>query len=154
MKTKVSMARSMVLAAAVVAGVSGMACADDGSMSQADNARSAWRQSHPNGLSVREMQSLWGSWAGQYHLKQPVFSNAPADTSFRESHPNGLSDRQMQSLWGSWAGQYHLNQPAFSNAPADASFRDSHPNGLSDREMQAKASEAPAWKTPNRTFLE
>ena len=169
---KVSMAKSMVVAAAIVAGVSGMARANDSGVSPSigdshayrnlpttgsqipDTSSLAWRQSHPNGLSVREMQSLWGSWAGQFHMSQPVFSSAPADTSFRESHPNGLSDREMQSLWGSWAGQYHMSQPVITNAAADLSFRESHPNGLSGREMQAMASEAPAWKMSKQTFFE
>jgi hypothetical protein len=153
MNSKLSIGR-MAVAAVVIAGISGVARANDGSMSPApDNSSSMWRQSHPNGLSVREMQSLWGSWAGQYHLQQPVFSNAPADASFKESHPNGLSAREMQSLWGTWAGQFRLNQPAPSNAAADPYFRKNHPNGLSDRELEAMSSEAPAWKMPNRPVV-
>lgn len=151
MKSKVSIG---MVAAMAIAGISGVALANDGSTAQViDNAPSAWRQSHPNGLSVREMQSLWGSWAGQYHLQQPVLSNASADASFRGSHLNGLSVREMQSLWGSWAGQFHLNQPTFSTAAGEPSFRKTHPKGLSDRELEAMASEASAWKMPKEPVV-
>lgn len=97
----------MVVAAAIVAGVFGMARANGSDMSPStpttesqipDTSPLTWRQSHPNGRSVREMQSLWGSWAGQYHLGQPLFTSAAADTLFRESHPNGLSDRELQAM--------------------------------------------------------
>ncbi len=137
MKRKISMGTSLVVAAVVIAGTSGMALANASSMILADNGPLAWRQSHPDGLSVREMQSLWGSWAGQYHRKQPVLSTASAEPSFRASHPDGLSVREMQSLWGSWAGQYHRKQPVLSTASAEPSFRASHPDGLSVREMQS-----------------
>jgi len=80
MKSKVSMCRTMLAAAVVMASTSGMAFANDDSVRWVpDNAPSAWRQSHPDGLSVREMQSLWGSWAGQYRIGQPVFGSAPAE---------------------------------------------------------------------------
>ncbi len=111
-----------------------------------ERARYSLRRS----LSVREMQSLWGSWAGQYRIGQPVFGSAPAEASFRAGHPNGLYEREMQARWGSWAGQYSLNQPEFSIAAAEPYFRMSHPNGLSDRELQAMSSEAPAWQVPKQ----
>src|SRR5208283_10530 len=99
MKSKVSMCRTMLAAAVVMASTSGMAFANDDSVRWVpDNAPSAWRQSHPDGLSVREMQSLWGSWAGQYSINQPVFSIAAAEPYFRMSHPNGLSDRELQAM--------------------------------------------------------
>ncbi len=154
MKSKVSMCRTVAATAVLMASISSMAFANDESMRWVpDNAPSAWRQSHPDGLSVREMQSLWGSWAGQYSMRRPVFSNAPAKASFRASHPNGLSEREMQARWGSWAGQYSLSQLEFSTAAADPYFKMSHPNGLSDHELQAMSSEAPAWEVPKQHFI-
>ena len=154
MKCQVSMCRTVAAAAVLMAGLSSTAFANDDSMRWVpDNAPSAWRQSHPNGLSVREMQSLWGSWAGQYSMKRPVISNAPVEASFRESHPNGPSEREMQARWGSWAGEYSLNQPELSTTAADPYFKMSHPNGLSDRELQAMSSEAPAWQAPKQQLM-
>ena len=68
---KVSMMKSLVLAVALAAGISGVARADDSSMSRfggdsyayfntqpVDNARSAWRAAHPNGLSENQLEAL------------------------------------------------------------------------------------------------
>jgi hypothetical protein len=116
-----TLTKSFVVAAALAASVSGLAYADEGgalggpseaqlqaaasdgpawhpSQSAYDESRSAWRQSNPDGLSVREMQSMWGTWAGQFRLSQPVFTGASADGSFKQSHPNGLSAREFQAM--------------------------------------------------------
>ena len=93
MKSKFSMLKSIAVAAALVAGVSGIARADDSSMSRLtgdsyayfnggqsgnpvfDNASSAWRQSHPNGVSESQLQAA-SSEAPAYALSTPVFDKA------------------------------------------------------------------------------
>src|SRR6266481_6054705 len=116
MNSKVSMLKSIALTAALVAGVSGMARADDSSMNPFigdsyayfnggdlpkisnpvyDNSPSAWRQSNPNGLSERQFQSLV-TFAPMVYKPAPVLDYAPS--AWRQSHPNGLSERELQAL--------------------------------------------------------
>src|SRR6267378_4274658 len=108
MKSKVSMMKSMVVAVALVAGVSGMARADDSSMNPFtgdsyayfnrgnlpehgkpifDKAPSAWRQSHPRGLSVHEMQAL-SSDAPAWHQPDKSATSALASTNDPTNMPN------------------------------------------------------------------
>ena len=71
MNSKVSMMKSMVVAVALAAGVSGIARADDSSMSRfggdsyayfnnavVDKAPSAWRQANPNGVPEQQLEAL------------------------------------------------------------------------------------------------
>src|SRR5260370_41431519 len=79
MSSKVSILKSIALTAALMAGVSGIARADDSSMNPLvgdsyaafnggnlpktgnpgyDNSPSSWRQANPDGLSMRQYQSL------------------------------------------------------------------------------------------------
>ena len=73
MNRKFSLMKSIALTAALVAGVSGMAHADDNDMSLwggdgyayfhqskpvVDKARSAWSQDNPHGLPERQYQAL------------------------------------------------------------------------------------------------
>ena len=113
MNSKFSIVRSIAVAAALVAGVSGIARADDSSMNPFtgdsyayfngcnlgqsckppfDRAPSAWRHSHPNGLTGNQIAAL----------STPVFKPAPtldnAPSAWRQSHPSGLSDRQFAAL--------------------------------------------------------
>ena len=123
------MLKSIVVTAALVAGVSGIARADDSSM----NPFTGDSYAYFNGGDLPQ------------HGK-PVFDKAPS--SWRQSHPNGLSERQLQAL-SSESAPYDLNAPSFDKAPS--SWRLSHPNGLSEREFQALSSEAPAWQLPNQS---
>jgi hypothetical protein len=63
-------------------------------------AAPSWRQSHPNGLSDRELQALSSSGlaASAPEFNPPMFASAPADPSWRQSHPNGLTERELQGL--------------------------------------------------------
>jgi hypothetical protein len=126
MNSKVSMMKSMVVAVALAAGVSGMAHAGDGSMgrfgdsyayfnSQVINkAPSEWRQSNPQGLSERVLES-YSAPGEAWHLNTPVFDNARS--SWRLAHPNGLSEREFQAL-SSEAPAWQSSTPSATSALA------------------------------------
>src|ERR1700680_637852 len=97
MNSKVSMMKSMVVAVALAAGVSGIARADDSSMSRfggdsyayfnnsvVDKAPSAWRQSNPNGLPERTLQAYSGVGEA-WHLNKPAFD--PSPSTFAQARP-------------------------------------------------------------------
>jgi hypothetical protein len=114
-------------AAALALGASGLALADDSSMSR------------------------FGGDSYAY-FNQPVLGNTAASPTWRQSHPNGLSERELQALSASdlSASVSQLNPPVFASAPADASWRQSHPNGLTERELQALSSSTLAiWQLQN-----
>jgi hypothetical protein len=72
--------KSIVVTAALVAGVSGMARADDSSMNPFTGDSYAY-------------------FDGGHDLPQigkPVFDTAPS--SWRQTHPNGLSERRLEAL--------------------------------------------------------
>jgi hypothetical protein len=124
MKSKFLMMKSVVVAAALAAGVSGIARADD------SNAPSAWRQSHPNGLSFNQIAAM----------STPVFKPAPvldnATSAWRQSHSNGLSFNQIAAM----------STPVFKPAPvldnAPSAWRQNHAGGLADLQFAAMGSEA------------
>ena len=176
-----SLSKQLVVATALALGTSGVALADDSSMSPFtgdsykyfnggqnlgnpgqfnrpafSNAPAApsWRQSHPNGLTDRELQALSASGlsASAEQLNPPVFASAPADPSWRQSHPNGLTDHELQALSSSGlaASAPEFNPPMFASAPADPSWRQNHPNGLTERELQGlSSSNLAVWQAPN-----
>ena len=122
MNSKVSMIKSMVVAVALVAGVSGIARADDSSMSRfggdsyayfnsaaVDKAPSAWRQANPTGLSERQLEAL-SSEALANDFQRPTFDKAPS--AWRQASPNGLSERQFQALSSEAAAWHSPNQSA------------------------------------------
>jgi hypothetical protein len=122
-----SLSKQLVVATALALGASGVALADDSSMNPFTGesykyfnggntlgnaarfnrpvfsnvpADPSWRQSHPNGLTERELQALSSSdlSASAAQLNPPVLASAPADPSWRQSHPNGLTERELQAL--------------------------------------------------------
>ena len=116
MNSKVSMLKSMVVAVALVAGVSGIARADDSSMNPFtgdsysyfnkgdlprtgnpvfDKGASAWRQANPRGLPERQLEAL-SSEALANDFQRPSFDKAPS--AWRQANPHGLSERQLQAL--------------------------------------------------------
>jgi hypothetical protein len=119
MKGKFSMMKSIVVAVALAAGMSGIARADDSSMSPFTGdsyayfnggnlghitnppafARgpSAWRQSNPNGLTNRDFAAL-GSEETAARFNPPVLASAPADPTWRATHPNGLTNAEFAAL--------------------------------------------------------
>jgi len=127
MNSKFSIAKSIVTAAVLVTGISGIARADDSSM----NPFMGDSYADFNGGNLPQ--------AGR-----PVFDQAPSE--WRRSHPNGLSVLQFQALQSSRLTDKPA--PVFDMAPS--TWRQSHPNGLSEREFQALSSGAPAWHPPNQ----
>ena len=108
MNSKFSLVKSIALTAALVAGVSGMARADDSSMSRfggdsyayfnnavVDKAPSAWRQANPNGVPDQQLEAL-SSEALANEFQRPTFDKAASE--WRQENPHGLSERQMQAL--------------------------------------------------------
>jgi len=120
-----SLSKQLVVATALALGASSVALADDSSMNPftgdsykyfnggrtvAESARAnpvfsavpadrSWRQSHPNGLTERELQALSSSDLSAYaSLDPPVLASAPADPLWRQSHPNGLTEQELQAL--------------------------------------------------------
>ena len=130
MNSKVSMMKSIVVAVALVAGVLGLARADDSSMNPFTGDSYAY-------------------FNGGYD--RPQIANATFDKAssvWRQANPNGLSERQLQAI-SSEAPAYALSTPIFDTAPS--AWRQANPNGLSERQFQALSSEAPAWHSPNQS---
>ena len=125
MSSKLSIVKSIVVSAAFAAGVSGMARADDSSMSRF------------GGESYAD-------------FNQPT-SNGSADPAWRQSHPNGHTQLELERLTS--RSMSFQPAPVLSNAPADPAWPQTHPNGLSEREFQALSSGAPAWHPPNQPAI-
>jgi len=116
--SKYSKVRNVVLAAAILGGMSSVAGADDSSMSR-----------------------LTGD---SYVYFNATRRDASVDPAWRLSHPNGLTQSELQARVDAvWAQRAH--EPVFSKIADDPAWRPSHTDGLSDRELQALSSEAPAW---------
>ena len=75
---------------------------------------SAWRTSHPNGLSERQLQAL-SSESLASDFSKPTFDKAPS--TFRQAYPNGLSERQLQAL-SSEASAWHSSPQVATRAVA------------------------------------
>jgi hypothetical protein len=108
MNSKFSMIRSIALTAALVAGVSGMARADDNDMTRLGGssyayfnsapvvtAPSAWRQDNPSGISERQLQAL-SSEGLSYDFQRFTFDKTPS--AWRQANPNGVSEHDLQAL--------------------------------------------------------
>ena len=119
MNSKFSMVKSVVVAAALAAGVSAIARADDSSMSRfggdsyayfnnavVDKAPSAWRQANPNGVPEQQLEAL-SSEALANDFQRPTFDKGPSE--WRQENPHGLSERDMQAL--------SSEAPAWHSAP-------------------------------------
>ena len=122
MKSRFSTLKSIVVAAAMVAGVSGIARADDSSMSRfggdsyayfnnavVDKAPSAWRQSNPNGVPENVLQAYSGVGEA-WNLNNPVFDRAPS--AFAQTRPHGLTERDYQALSSEAPAWHSSSQPA------------------------------------------
>jgi len=96
----------VVIVTTLAAGAVGVANADMGRFDSGykyffsqpiNNAPSAWRKAHPNGLSERELQADSGSSVSSaWKIDKPALDKAPSD--FRLTHPNGASERELQAL--------------------------------------------------------
>jgi hypothetical protein len=122
-----SLSKQLVVAAALALGASGVALADNSSMSR------------------------FGGDSYAY-FNQPGLRNTAASPSWRQSHPNGLTELELQTLSSSSmaASAFQVDHPVVASAPADPSWRQSHPNGLTEPELQALSSSSLAmWQNPN-----
>src|SRR2546428_10274775 len=157
-----SLSKQLVVATALALGASSVALADDSSMNPftGDSYKyfngghtlgelgrfnrpvfsnapvdPSWRQSHPNGLTERELQALSSSGlsASAPQLNPPVFASAPADASWRQSHPNGLTERELQAL--------------SSSTLASWQFPNGSKNTVSASTDQADVTQAPSKET-------
>ena len=149
-----SLSKQLVVAATLAIGASSVALADDSSMSPfiGDSYRyfngynlgepgqfnrpafsrapadPSWRQSHPNGLTERELQALSSSdlSASVAQVSPPVLASAPADPLWRQSHPTGLTEREMEALSSSSLAMWQ--NPNGSRVATDQSNVAQRPN--------------------------
>jgi hypothetical protein len=109
-----SLSRTLAVTMALALAASGVAIADDTSTSRfggdgyayfsqsvRGNTAAVWRQSHPNGLSQRDLQAASSSSlaasASQLDNANAVSAGTPADPSWRQTHPNGLTQSELQA---------------------------------------------------------
>ena len=123
MNINFSIAKSIVIAGALVSGASGIARADDSSM----NPFTGDSYAYFNGGNIGHITN------------PPVFAKGPS--AWRQSSPNGLSEHQFAAL-GSEEIAARLNPTVVSTAPADPTWRLTHPNGMTSSEFAALGSEA------------
>jgi hypothetical protein len=141
-----SLSKQMVIATALALGASSVALADDNSMNPfiGDSYRyfngghnlgdpgqfkgpvfskvaadPSWRQSHPNGISERDLQALSSSSvsAAAEQLNPPVL--ASTGPTLRQAHQN-LDERQMQALASSSASRWQATNGSESTASTSA----------------------------------
>jgi hypothetical protein len=62
---------------------------------QFNDAPSAWRQAHPNGLTERQLEAL-ASESLPWRPLNARFDDAPS--AWRQTHPSGLTERQLEAL--------------------------------------------------------
>jgi hypothetical protein len=118
MNRKFSMLKSMAVTFALVAGVSGIARADDNSMTR-----------------------FGGDGYAFFHENKPIVDKAPS--TFRQTNPHGLSERQLEAL-SDESQVYQLQQPVFDKAPS--TFHATNPHGLTFGDYEALSSESAFWQ--------
>jgi hypothetical protein len=101
-----SVMKKAILAAALAAGMSGVANAGMGRFEDIyryfdnpviDKSPSAWRQVNPNGPTHRELQAL-ASEAPAWQPATPALASVAADPSFKQTHPGGLTEGELQAF--------------------------------------------------------
>jgi hypothetical protein len=115
---------STILAAAVLAGISGAALADDSSMNPFTGDSNAFF----NGCNV------------QQHCR-PTIDNAPS--AFHKTNPHGLSENDLQAI-AAQGPTRDFTPPVLSWTPSE--WRAENPHGLSESELQAISSENATWQ--------
>jgi len=119
--------KRLVLAAALAVGVSGMARADDSSMSP----------------FTGESYSAFNGGNDRTKNSNPTFDQAPS--AWRKANPDGLPESVFQS-YSAPGLAWKVDSPVFASVASDPAFKESHPGGLSESELQALSSDAPAWQ--------
>jgi hypothetical protein len=130
MNSKFSLVKSIAMTAALVAGISGIARADDNDMTRlggssyayfnsapVDKAPSTWRQANPNGVSERQLQALSSEGLG-FDFQRFTFDKSPS--AWRQANPNGVSEHELQAL-SSEAPAWHSSPQAPTRAVASTS---------------------------------
>ena len=131
MNSKFSVTKGIVVAAALVAGVSGVSRADDSSM----NPFTGDSYAYFNGGNLGRMSN------------PPLLAKGPS--AWRRDNPNGLTGGAFAAL-GSEAIASRLNPTAISTGAAEPTWRATHPNGLTTDQFAALGSEAiAARQMPN-----
>ena len=134
MNSKFSIVKTIVVAAALAAGISAMARADDSSMNPFtgdsyayfnggnlpkignpvyDKSPSSWRQSNPNGLSESQFQAL-SSWGPAWHQPNQSATSALASTNDATSMPSASREH-----FGAWIARFFHLTPADQVTPAN-----------------------------------
>jgi hypothetical protein len=119
-----SLSQQLLMGTALALGASGVALADDGSMSRLGGESYAY-------------------------FNRPVLGNAAAEPGWRRSHPNGLTERELQAYSSNDLSVFaaQANPPIVASAPADPLWRQTHPNGLTEPELMALSSGPPSrWR--------
>ena len=122
-----SLSKQLVVAAALALGASGVALADDNSMTR-----------------------FGGESYAAFHMDRPGANNAP--TAFRQTNPHGLSIGEYQAL-SSDGRPFALPNPSDSTevAAMDAAkaWRQSNPHGLPISTYEAMSADGRPWQSPN-----
>jgi hypothetical protein len=118
MNRKFSLLKSMAVAAALMAGISGIARADD-----------------------NDMTRFGGDGYAYFHENKAVVDKAPS--TFRQANPHGLSFRQEQAL-SDESQVYQLQEPAIDYSAS--AFRQTNPHGLSFGDYEGLSSESAFWQ--------
>jgi hypothetical protein len=118
MNRKFAMLKSMAVIAALVAGVSGVARADD-----------------------NDMTRFGGEGYAFFHENKPIVDKAPS--TFRQTNPHGLSEKQLEAL-SDESQVYQLQQPVIDKTAS--TFRQTNPHGLSFGDYEALSSESAFWQ--------
>ena len=140
-RNQYSMSKQLAVATALAFGASGVALADDSSLSRfggdsyayfnnqsIDKSPSAWRQANPQGLSERVLQAYSRNSAGSaWQLDKPVFTNIASDPTFKQTHPNGLTERELEAASSSSLAMWQA--PNGSRVAADQSNVAQSPSG-------------------------
>jgi len=122
-----SLSKQLVVAAALALGASGVALADDNSMTR-----------------------FGGDGYVYFHQDRPGATNAPA--AFRQTNPHGLSIGDYQAL-SSDGRPWQLPNPsdatAIASQDAAKSWRKQNPHGLPISTYEALSADGRPWQSPN-----
>jgi hypothetical protein len=128
-----SLSKQFVVAAALALGTSGVALADDSSMSIWTGDSYAYFNGGKN-----------------FPYGKPVFNKGPL--SFRQTDPHGLSIDEYQALSSDgrpWQLPNQSDATVIASMDAAKSWRQSHPHGLPISVYEAWSADGRSWQWPN-----
>ena len=114
----------LAIATALALGASGVALADDNSMSR---------------------------FGGSSYAYFSDMGNAAATSALRQVHPRAPTERELQAFSSSGLSAVvaQVDPSIVSTAAADPAWRQTHPNGFTERELLARSSSTLAmWQIP------